>query len=258
MHTLTRTVRFAVALGSDARGINGFAGNPHVRGLDRHYELQVSCRGEVDPTTGYLIDIKAIDRAVRDRVVPLFERAIESNASPAAVLAQSTASLRSLPAPLLAVRLFITPYHSIEMAAMDTTTVLLRQRFDFSAAHRLHSPSLSDDENRRLYGKCNNPRGHGHNYVVEPAVRCKPDSLSLADLEAITDRVLIQPFDHKHLNEDTNEFNVANGGVLPSVENIAHVFFTRLAPALAQHPSKPTLERITVWETDRTCASYPS
>lgn len=258
MHTLTRTVRFAVGTVPDARSINGFAGNPHVTGLDRHYELQVSCRGHVDPITGYLIDIKAIDRAVRDRVVPLFSRAIAANTSPAAVLAQTTEALHALPAPLLAVRLFITPYHSIEMAAMDPSTVLLRQRFDFSAAHRLHAPSLSDDDNRRLYGKCNNPRGHGHNYVVEPAVRCKPDSLSLADLEAITDRVIIQPFDHKHLNEDTDEFNVAKGGLLPSVENIAQVFFTRLAPALAQHPSKPTLERITVWETDRTCATFPT
>ena len=258
MHTLCRTVRFAVGSGPDARGVNGFAGNPHVRGLDRHYELQVSCRGDINPVTGYLIDIKAIDRAVRERVVPLFDRAIATNATPASVLARATDALRSLPAPLLAVRLFLTPYHSIEMAAMDPTTVLLRQRFDFSAAHRLHSPSLSDDDNRRLYGKCNNPRGHGHNYVVEPAVRCKPDSLSLADLEAITDRVIIQPFDHKHLNEDTPEFDVAKGSVLPSVENIAQVFFNRLAPALAQRPSKPTLERIPVWETARTCATYPS
>jgi 6-pyruvoyltetrahydropterin/6-carboxytetrahydropterin synthase len=258
MHTLTRTIRFAVGTAPDARGVNGFAGDPHVQGLDRHYELRVSCRGNVDAISGYLIDIKAIDRAVRDRVVPLFSRAIAANTFPAAVLAQATDALRTLPAPLLAVRLFLTPYHSVEIAAMDPSTVLLRQRFDFSAAHRLHSPSLSDDDNRRLYGKCNNPRGHGHNYVVEPAVRCKPDSLSLADLEAITDRIIIQPFDHKHLNEDTDEFNVAKGGLLPSVENIAQVFFTRLAPALAQHPSKPTLERITVWETDRTCATYPS
>jgi hypothetical protein len=95
MHTLTRTVRFAVGSTSDARGVNGFAGNPRVTGLDRHYELQVSCRGDVDPVTGYLIDIKTIDRAVRDRVVPLFNLAIAANTSPAAVLTQTTDALRT-------------------------------------------------------------------------------------------------------------------------------------------------------------------
>ncbi|MBY0112139.1 MAG: 6-carboxytetrahydropterin synthase [Phycisphaerales bacterium] len=257
MHTLTRTVRFAVGPSADARGVNGFAGNPSVAGFDRHYELRVSCRGEVDAVTGYLIDIKAIDRAVRDRVVPLFVAGVEDGETPASVLRQSVGALASLPAALQSVRLFLTPYHSLEMAAADQTTVVMRQRFDFSAAHRLHSPSLSDEENRRLYGKCNNPRGHGHNYVVEPAVRCKPDALPLAELEALTDRVIIQAFDHKHLNEDTVEFDVRKGGVLPSVENIARVFFDRLAPELAKHSSGAVLERITVWETDRTCASYP-
>jgi hypothetical protein len=54
--------------------------------------------------------------------------------------------------------------------------VIIRQKFDFAAAHRLHTPSLSEEENRRIFGKCNNPSGHGHNYQVEPAVEVELDA----------------------------------------------------------------------------------
>jgi 6-pyruvoyltetrahydropterin/6-carboxytetrahydropterin synthase len=262
MHLLTRSVRFAINDGDTAPGRNGFAGNPPMSGFGRWMELVVTCRGSVDQATGYLIDIKAVDSCVRSDAIPLFDKAVRGGAEPAQTLRSVVRVLASnLPVMPQSVRLCLTPYHDIEMSPSDPSHALIRQRFDFSAAHRLHSPALSDAENLKLYGKCNNPRGHGHNYIVQPVVKVRIDatpSFSLADLESITDQAVISAFDHKHLNEDTTEFSLERGGVLPSVENIARICFDRLGPAIAAHPSKPTLESVTVWETDRTSATYPA
>ncbi|MEM7622655.1 MAG: 6-carboxytetrahydropterin synthase, partial [Planctomycetota bacterium] len=98
--------------------------------------------------------------------------------------------------------------------------------------------------------------GHGHNYQVEPAVRITPGAaFDLATLERLTGEAVIDPFDHTHLNEDTPDFNTQSG-VNPSVENIAKVFFDRLAPKLTAAGAE--LATITVWETDRTSATYPA
>ena len=136
------------------------------------------------------------------------------------------------------------------------TKAILRQRFEFAAAHRLHVPSLSDDENRRLFGKCNHPSGHGHNYVVEPAVAVPTGmpAFALADLERLTHERVIERFDHKHLNLDTSEFGV--GGLNPSVENIARVCFDLLRESV--HAAGGELVAVTVWETEKTCAAYPA
>ncbi|MBX3390545.1 MAG: 6-carboxytetrahydropterin synthase [Phycisphaeraceae bacterium] len=261
MHLLTRSVRFAINDGPSPAGSNGYAGNPPISGFGRWFELLVTCRGKIDQKTGYLIDIKTVDAHVRRDAVPLIQSSIASGDDPFRTLAPVVAVLSGrLPAALERVRLRLTPYHDIEMASNQTTHALIRQRFDFSAAHRLHSPALSDAENQKLYGKCNNPRGHGHNYVVQPVVKVRIDAVpafSLRDLESITDDAVVKRFDHKHLNEDTDDFSIERGGVLPSVENIARICFERLAPVIAAHPASPSLERVTVWETDRTSATYP-
>lgn len=265
MHTLTRTVRFALnppgQRGGDA---NAYAGRPSMLGLRAHMEVDVACEGEADPVTGYVIDIKTIDRAVRESVVPILERTIGApNASSIPDLLRDLIDALSprLPVTLRALTLRPSPYYRVAMDTNDRRHVLMTQRFDISAAHRLHAPSLSDEQNATLYGKCNNPRGHGHNYVVEPCVEIEAgigDRFTLQDLERLTDRHIVQPFDHKHLNEDTPEFDARRGGVLPSVENISRVFYERLRPALeSEHPGV-RLRTMTVWETDRTRATYPS
>ena len=87
----------------------------------------------------------------------------------------------------------------------------LSRRYRFSASHRLHSAQLGEEENQRVYGKCNNPYGHGHNYVVEVAVSGPVDPATgmianLADLDAFVESEVIEPFDHKYLNEEIAEF----------------------------------------------------
>ncbi len=269
---LRRTVRFAVGpegpIDGGASDSNSYAGRPSMVGLGSAYELDVVCRGDVHPVKSYLIDIKEIDKAVRSAVVPLVARGVAARPQePAAgVLREGMMALRAalsgeLHGSLHALVWRLTPRYSIEMTMNDTTTVLLRQRFDFAASHRLHAPTLSAEENRRVFGKCNYANGHGHNYQIEPVVAVKVDArglgtLTLQDLERAVDETILQRYDHRHLNLDTPEFNAGAGGVNPSVENIARVFFERLSPAVARSPGA-TLRSITVWETDRTSCTYP-
>ena len=270
MHTLQRTVRFALNAAAEAavplKGDNGYAGVPAMRGLGRHYEMTVTCRGEVDPATGYFMDIKMIDRAVRTAAIPTIARACDQRpeSEPGAVMADFMPGLdAALGGSLASVRWMLTPYYGIEMSKADPNTALLRQRFEFAASHRLHVPAMSDEANRAMFGKCNHPSGHGHNYVVEPCVRVRlggSRDFSLADLEPIVAAVVIDRLDHKHLNLDLQEFDCSRaGGMNPSVENIAAVCHRWLEPAIRDAArGSAELVSVTVWETEKTSATFPA
>lgn len=267
MLRLSRTVRFAInsdqAVGPVARGPNGYAGVPAMTGLGRHYELEVACRGEADPRTGYFINIKDIDAAVRATAIPAISQAClrEPQADPAGVMRSFLPGLNAeLHGAVVSVRWRLSPYYSLEMATTDTPTVLLRQRFEFAAAHRLHAHDMSDEENRRVFGKCNSPSGHGHNYIVEPCVATRLDDqgrtrLNLAALERTVNDAVIEKLDHKHLNTDVPQFDADRGGVNPSVENIAKVCFDLLTGPVGAAGGE--LRSVTVWETEKTSCTYP-
>jgi 6-pyruvoyltetrahydropterin/6-carboxytetrahydropterin synthase len=128
----------------------------------------------------------------------------------------------------------------------------LWRRYRFSASHRLHSAQLGEDENRRVYGKCNNPYGHGHNYVVEAAFSGPVDEATgmvanLVDLDAFVEREVIEPFDHKYLNEEIEEFRAH----VPTTENICIEIFHRLT----RFP-RARLERVRVEETGLNSFEY--
>jgi 6-pyruvoyltetrahydropterin/6-carboxytetrahydropterin synthase len=265
MLQLCRTVRFAVnPPGSSLEpGPNGFAGSPPIRGLGRHYELRIICAGDADPRTGYLLDIKDIDRAARDLLIPTIQNACDRipATEPSALLPDLYANLSAtLGGVLSSLRWNLSPYYSVEMS--DPDTVLLRQRFDFSASHRLHIPELSDEENRRRFGKCNNATGHGHNYQFEPCVALPAGdpTFTLDTLERLSSDALLKRFDHKNLTIDCPEFQVGPGarGLNATVENIAKVFYGILADAITRASPTARLRSITVWETDRTCATFPA
>jgi len=288
--TLTRAVRVNISpadqehTGSPpGRGASGYSGIGAASGLPVHVAFEVTCRGTPDPTTWYVRDIKEIDRAVENAVIPLLTRQVSANRvdrlSATAILARCAREIdRELAGGVWSVRWRVTPYHSYEMtpsgqpatqdqapahadAGSASGFVVLRQRFDFAASHRLHNPALSDRENLARFGKCNNPAGHGHNYVVEPAVRVQlrndhSTGFTFDDLDEITSRTIIRRFDHTHLNADTPEFS-DRGGVLPTVENIARVCYDLLSPRIAERDHLASLVSITVWETDRTSSTYP-
>ena len=240
-----------------------------MRGLGRYYELTISYQGEIDPATGYLHNVKGIDEAVRVYVLPYLEQCLAQAAPGTGVPLGSILqeSLILLQEPLgrhvQGLHLLLTPTYGIELWKQNMEQVIIRQQFEFAAAHRLHASSLSDGENRQLFGKCNNPAGHGHNYRLEVAVRTPIDReghvLTVQQLDDLVGRTVIDRLDHKHLNHDVSQFRHLN----PSVENIAKVIWDMLVNKLdgLDKDSKPgsdlcQLEWISVWETDKTVCTY--
>ncbi|HET9802448.1 MAG TPA: 6-carboxytetrahydropterin synthase [Candidatus Acidoferrum sp.] len=111
----------------------------------------------------------------------------------------------------------------------ETLQVELGRRYHFSASHRLHNLALSDEENCRIYGKCNNPHGHGHNYTVEVRLSGAIDSATgmisnLNDLDSFVNEHVIEPFDHRSLNEEVPAFR----GAVPTTEILCMEIFKRL------------------------------
>jgi len=128
------------------------------------------------------------------------------------------------------------------------------RRYAMAASHRLHSAQLSDEENRRIYGKCNNPYGHGHNYLIDVSARGEADeatglAVDVAALDELVRRLVLQPFDHSNLNLDTDAFQ----GRAPTSENLAVEICRRLKRDWsAAFPGEwPKLEKIRIAETDR-------
>ena len=122
----------------------------------------------------------------------------------------------------------------------------LGRRYRFSASHRLHSPHLSEEENCRVFGKCNNPYGHGHNYVVEVSMSGDVDPatgmiVNLADLDAFVERQVLEEFDHRSLNEDVAAFR----GTVPTTENLCIEIYEKLQRGFTD----AHLERVRLEET---------
>ena len=253
MHLLSRRVRIH---------LDPYDHGPHPSGLEAFYELEVRCAGRPDPTTGYLVNISAVDRAVRTLAVEVLREAgwrwaSGSRQPPAAALAEIVEALQpALGGIVASVRWWLSPYHWLLIEATTMDRVQISRQFEFSAAHRLHCPDLSDEENRAVFGKCNNPSGHGHNYKLEPVVSVPivddGSGLGFARLGELVEEHVMRRFDHKHLNLDAPEF----AGLNPSVEHIARVCHEVLAGPVAD--AGGTLVRVTVWETDKTRCTYPA
>lgn len=131
--------------------------------------------------------------------------------------------------------------------------VYVTRRVHFSASHRLNAESLSEKENLEIYGLCNNPRGHGHNYNLEVTIKGEPDPVTgmvidLKELKDILQREIIEKVDHKHLNEDVDFFQ----GIVPTAENIAVLFWQLLEGKIPQGE----LYEIKLYETERNIAIY--
>ena len=128
------------------------------------------------------------------------------------------------------------------------------RRYEFAASHRLHSDELSEDENRSLYGKCNNPHGHGHNYVIDVSVRGPLDpatgqAVEIGVLDALVRREVVAPFDHRNLNREVPVF----ADTVPTSENLGIEICRRLKRnwGLAFPGEWPKLEKVRIGETPR-------
>jgi 6-pyruvoyltetrahydropterin/6-carboxytetrahydropterin synthase len=131
--------------------------------------------------------------------------------------------------------------------------MIVTARLTFSAAHRLHNPNRDADWNRRTYDKCDNPRGHGHNYALEVSVkgRIDPETGMVIDLKHLKDIMrerVIDRVDHTNLNEDVDFLR----DVIPTAENLAHAFWQQLASAIPQGE----LYEVVLEETERNSVRY--
>ena len=124
--------------------------------------------------------------------------------------------------------------------------VYLTRKAEFSASHYYHNPRLSEEENRRAFGKCNNPNGHGHNYLLEVTVKGDVDRttgfvVDLKELKDVMHREVLDALDHRFLNKEIVEFREA----IPTTENLAIYIWRRLEPKLRH----ARLHRVRVYET---------
>ncbi|MBN2312547.1 MAG: 6-carboxytetrahydropterin synthase [Sedimentisphaerales bacterium] len=263
MHKLTRHVRFSVNpfLPEDEPGYNSFVSKPAGEGLAIFFELSAEVTGEVEPATGFVINVTDIDKRVREFAVPVFAERIRRKFRQAKhiglpVIAELLVSARErLAESLGSARLSrlsvkLNPSRNITIDSKDPDMVFFSEKFEFAATHKLWNDDFSEEWNFDVFGKCANPTGHGHNYVVEVAIKMPAgkNGFRIGQFEKIVDEELIRLIDHKNLNADLDEFRKTN----PTIENIAVFAWNKLVGKF----DEATLHCVSIWETDKTYCSY--
>ena len=131
--------------------------------------------------------------------------------------------------------------------------VTVTRRMHFNAAHRVHNPALSDEENQRLFGRCNNPNWHGHNYILDVSVAGPVEArtgyvMDLAVLKRVVQEAVIDKIDHRNFNLEVDFMR----GVIPTAENIVVGCWRVLEPRVL--PAR--LVRLVLWETPNNYVEY--
>lgn len=248
-----------------------------------NYVLDVTVEGEVDPVDGMVVNIKRVDDVLKREVLSRFDqRSINDEIPEFRDRAPSLENLLNYFRDLLGSELYVDRYfpdrdgrdtgdrdgpttgHATvrlvnlrleEMPTfygeldLETDMTTLTRIYEFAAAHRLNAPALSEVENLALYGKCNHPNGHGHNYVLEVTVSGEVDPVTgmladLGELDQIVEREVLDRYDHRNLDMDVPELV----DKVTTSENVAQAIFDRLTAAV---PGR--LSRIRLWETARNC-----
>jgi 6-pyruvoyltetrahydropterin/6-carboxytetrahydropterin synthase len=263
MHKLIRQVRFSVNpfLAEECRGYNSYASKPTGEGLSIFLELSVEVTGPIDPETGFVVNVSEIDKNVREFAVPIFVKRIKKNfqAAKHVGLPEINELLSSTwnqltdkfgTAKMSELSLKLNPFRKIVLNSKDLNMVYFSEKFEFAATHKLWNDDLSEQHNMEIFGKCANPTGHGHNYIVEVTIQMPTarNDFRIGDFEKIVDEELIKLVDHKNLNADVEKFGKKN----PTVENIVSLAWNQLIDKFG----KAKLYRITIWETDKTYCSY--
>jgi len=273
--TLKRLARFSAAHNywvndlSAAENAALFGKWARSEGHGHNYAVELQVAGELDERTGMVVNITDVDRVLKSEVIgPLDGRFLNKEIayfqSRPSTLENISAYIFEHIASKLPVGAELTGVRAWEMSDLwvdrtkrgDKMTVSLTRAYDFSASHRLHSALLSDEENLAVFGKCNNPNGHGHNYDIEVTISGEPDErtgmlYSLEELDRIVNEEVLLVFDHKHLNLDVPDFADRN----PTSETVTLVIWERLARRIPVSGS-PRLSKILVRETARNSFEY--
>jgi 6-pyruvoyltetrahydropterin/6-carboxytetrahydropterin synthase len=227
------------------------------------FALEATVEGEVDAASGMVVNLADMKDVLRREIAAgLGAQVLDGrDGRPAAATPEALARLvwerlggEVAGRKLRRIRLVGRPSPVVEHYGethMDVTRI-----YEFSASHRLHSPRLPDEENVRVFGKCNNPAGHGHNYVLEITVRGAPgpdgEVLPAAALDRIVAERVVDRWDHRHLNVDVPEFADVN----PTAEEIARIAWERLRAAVEAVRAGVRLHRIKLRETERNHVEY--
>ncbi|MBW3621793.1 MAG: 6-carboxytetrahydropterin synthase [Armatimonadetes bacterium] len=232
----------------------GSCARPHGHGHD--YLVEATVRGPLDAPVGMVINITELKAALQSALEPLDGHFLDRRHPLMNDRNPTTETLARYVWSALEGRWETCFPHNVRIYENPTlwsdyrgeeSVVYLTRRYEFSAAHRLHSPVLSDEENREVFGKCNHPNGHGHNYGLEVTVsgEADPDTgmvMDLTRLDEVVHRQVVDRMDHRHLNYDLPEFEALN----PTSENLAVVAWSLLKPELGD-----SLVKVGIRETDR-------
>ncbi len=263
MHKLSRLVRFSVNpfLAEDSDGFNSFVSKPAGEGLSLFFELTVALVGEVEPATGFVINVDDVDKNVRKYVVPIFAQQIREDFRQGKHIGffEITRLLKSAwgrladkfgTARLRELSLALNPFRKVAVDCEDCKMSYFSEKFEFVATHKLWNDDFSDERNRKVFGKCANPAGHGHNYIVDVTIKrpAGKGSFCIGDFERVVDDEFVKLVDHKNLNMDVPYFAKA----IPTVENIAAFAWEKLVGKFGE----AVLHCVTIWETDKTYCSY--
>ena len=245
----------------------GIAAEPSGHG--HNYVLEVTIAGPVDPVNGMVVNIKDLDAVLKDLLHPLDHRMLNTALPEFKDGVPTTEKLAQVIWARLpktcgsghatSLRLEEHPGLHVEIFAENPNMVYLTRSIEFAASHRLHTDQLDHTENVRIYGKCNNPHGHGHNYVAEITVKGEPDPRLgiVADIGAVDEllkKEIESRFDHKHLNLDTDYFK----NKVATAENIAIVIWDLLKPkiSICRSGGKVELHKVRLIETARSWFDY--
>ena len=280
--TLKRRAAFAaahnysIALLSDQANESLFGRFASSEGHGHNYQVEIAVAGRIDDRTGMVVNIVEIDAALKANVISELDgKFLNREVGYFQTRSPSTENIVRFvrerldgKLPQGVVLIGVTVWESAtlwsdwklegdcETGGSKDTMITLSRAYDFSASHRLHSARLSDAENKQIFGKCNNPNGHGHNYEIEVSVTGTPGErsgtvYSLDDLDKAVDEEVLAVMDHKHLNFDVPDFFDVN----PTSEMLAVVIWNRLARRLPIS-GDPRLSRVLVRETARNSFEY--
>jgi 6-pyruvoyltetrahydropterin/6-carboxytetrahydropterin synthase len=228
------------------------------------FAIEASIRGTPDAASGMVVNLATMKDELRRNVVEALDGRVLDGHGGAPKVSGPEDLARAIfgmlggtlaGRPLARVRLRGTPGPVVEYRGgndMDVTRI-----FDFSASHRLHAPALPADENLRVFGKCNNPAGHGHNYILEVTLRGRPggtgELLAASEFDRIVQAEVVDRWDHRNLNVDLREFH----GINPTAEEIARTAWRRLAgPLGTAAEGRAKLHRVKLCETERNHVEY--
>ena len=264
MHKLGREIRFSIDpfRQTQQTGYNSYASKPI--GSDRlcfYLSLWVELSSQIDPDTGFVVNVTEIDRSVRQTAVPYIAEQIRTSCASAGLPTLQTLGKMlqycwktltpQFPGKrIIRLTLNLNPYRSICIQSEDSMELYYSEKFEFSAMHQLWNDQFDDAKNYEMFGKCANPAGHGHNYILEVKVRPAEsgDDNWIQEYQKVIKGEFLDSVDHKNLNVEVQGLENRN----PTVENLARFAWETLVEKF-RHCK---LSSITIWENDRTYCTF--